>query len=234
MAIADLLATANREKRTVLTEVESKELIREAGIPVVETRLARSEKEAIRLAKLLGFPVVLKIVSPNVIHKSDIGGVKVGLTGERQVAQAYNQIMHGVSNVNPSATIHGVSVQPMALQGIEVIIGMYKDSQFGPLLMFGLGGIMVEVLKDVAFRLVPLTRRDARNMIREIKAYPLLDGYRGRDPADTAALEVALLSLSEFIEKHPSIKEVDLNPILAYKEGLLAVDARVILEEDQG
>jgi len=198
---------------------------------VVDTRLARSKEEAVGLARELGFPVVLKIVSPEIVHKSDIGGVKVGLQDEGQVAQAHDQIMAAATQASPSARIHGVSVQPMARQGIEVIVGMSKDPQFGPLLMFGLGGILVEVLKDVAFRLVPLTRRDAREMIREIKSYPLLEGYRGQEPADITALEETLLRLSDFIERYPEIKELDLNPIFAYKDGLVAVDARVILEE---
>ena len=232
MAIADLFSTVRKDGRTVLTEVESKELIKEAGIPVVETHPASSKEEAVELAKGLGFPVVLKVLSPDIIHKSDIGGVKVDLRNDSQVTQAYDQIMVAIDQVNPSAIVHGVSVQPMARQGIEVILGMSKDPQFGPLLMFGLGGIMVEVLKDVAFRLVPLTRRDARDMLREIKAYPLLEGYRGQEPADIATLEETLLKLSDFIERYPEIKELDLNPIFAYKDGLVAVDARVILEAE--
>jgi acyl-CoA synthetase (NDP forming) len=216
--------------RPVLTEVESKQLVAEAGIPVVETKLAKTKAEAISISKKMGFPVVLKIVSPDIIHKSDIGGVKLGLANATQVGKAYTEIMAAAKKANKKADIHGISVQKMARPGVEVIMGMSKDAQFGPVLMFGLGGVFVEVLKDVAFRIVPLNRRDASQMIREIKGYPLLEGYRGQEPANITALEDLLLKLSDFVDKNPKIKEMDLNPIFAYKDGALAVDARVILE----
>ncbi len=216
--------------RTVLTEVESKQLVAEAGIPVIETKLAKTKAEAISISKKLGFPVVLKIVSPDIIHKSDIGGVKLGLSNATQVGKAYTEIMAAAKKANKKADIQGISVQKMARPGVEVIIGMSKDAQFGPVLMFGLGGVFVEVLKDVAFRIVPLNRRDASQMIREIKGYPLLEGYRGQEPANITVLEDLLLKLSDFVDKNPEIKEMDLNPIFAYKDRALAVDARVILE----
>jgi len=219
-----------KSARTVLTEVESKQLVAEAGIPVVETKLAKTKAEAISISKKMGFPVVLKIVSPDIIHKSDIGGVKLGLANATQVGKAYTEIMAAAKKANKKADIHGISVQKMARPGVEVIMGMSKDAQFGPVLMFGLGGVFVEVLKDVAFRIVPLNRRDASQMIREIKGYPLLEGYRGQEPANVTALEDLLLKLSDFVDKNPKIKEMDLNPIFAYKDGALAVDARVILE----
>ncbi len=225
-----ILRQAKQEKRTQLTEIESKDLLKEAGIPVVEAKLARTKTQAVSLSREIGFPVVLKIVSPDVIHKSDSGGVKLGLDSATQVGKAYSEIIASVKRHHPDARIHGVSVQKMAKPGVEVIIGMTKDAQFGPVLMFGLGGILVEVLKDVAFRIVPLTRRDAREMIREIKGYPLLQGYRGQESADVAFLEELLLRVSSFIEKNPEIKELDLNPIFAYMNGAVAVDARVILE----
>jgi acyl-CoA synthetase (NDP forming) len=216
--------------RTVLTEVESKQLVAEAGIPVIETKLATTKAEAISMSKKLGFPVVLKIVSPDIIHKSDIGGVKLGLANATQVGKAYTEIMAAAKKANKKADIQGISVQKMARPGVEVIMGMSKDAQFGPVLMFGLGGVFVEVLKDVAFRIVPLNRRDASQMIREIKGYPLLEGYRGQEPANINVLEDLLLKLSDFVDKNPKIKEMDLNPIFAYKDRALAVDARVILE----
>jgi acyl-CoA synthetase (NDP forming) len=169
-------------------------------------------------------------VSPDIIHKSDIGGVKLGLANATQVGKAYTEIMAAAKKANKKADIQGISVQKMARPGVEVIMGMSKDAQFGPVLMFGLGGVFVEVLKDVAFRIVPLNRRDASQMIREIKGYPLLEGYRGQEPANITALEDLLLKLSDFVDKNPKIKEMDLNPIFAYKDGALAVDARVILE----
>jgi acyl-CoA synthetase (NDP forming) len=129
--------------------------------------------------------------------------------------------------------ILGVSVQRMARPGVEVIIGMSKDTQFGPVLMFGLGGILVEILKDVSFRVVPLTRRDAREMIREIKGYPLLEGYRGREPVDVSNLEELLLKVSTFVEQNPGVRELDLNPVFAYSDGAVAVDARIVMEGDR-
>jgi acyl-CoA synthetase (NDP forming) len=225
-----MIETARKEKRTMLTEIEAKQLLKSAGISVVDTRLATSKEQAVSIAKDIGFPVALKIASADVVHKSDAGGVKLGLKTAAQVGKAYDDIIKAIKAAYPSAKIEGVSVQGMARPGVEVIIGMSKDAQFGPVLMFGLGGVLVEILKDVSFRIVPLVKRDAREMIHEIKGFPLLQGYRGSEPVDVENLENMLLKVSEFIEKTPEIKELDLNPIFAYKDGAVAVDARVILE----
>jgi len=214
----------------LLTEVESKQLLERAGIPVTKTKLARSKKEAISVSKEMGFPVVLKIISPDVVHKSDSGGVKLGLANGAQVGRAYSEIMSSVRQKHPQAAVQGVSVQPMASAGMEVIVGMSKDPQFGPVLMFGLGGVLVEVLKDVSFRIVPVTKRDASEMIREIKGYPLLQGYRGQEAVDVASLEGLIVRVSEFIEQNPQIEELDLNPVFAYRDKAVAVDARIVLE----
>ena len=230
MLDSQTLIQAKRETRTQLTEIESKELLKKAGMPVIEAKLARTKKEAISLSKEAGFPVVLKTASPDIIHKSDSGGVKLGLTNATQVGNAYSEIMSSIRQRFPKARIQGVSVQKMARPGIEVIIGMSKDAQFGPVLMFGLGGILVEMLKDVSFRIVPVTRKDAGEMIKEIKGYPLLQGYRGQEPADIPSLERLIVKVSEFVEQNPEIKELDLNPVFAYKDGAVAVDARIILE----
>jgi acyl-CoA synthetase (NDP forming) len=218
------------KNQNLLTEVESKALLKKAGIPVVDAKLARSKKEAISISKAMGFPVVLKVSSTCVIHKSDSGGVKLGLANATQVGRAYSQIMSSIKQAYPRAQIEGVSVQSMAPPGVEVIVGMSKDAQFGPVLMFGLGGILVEVLKDVSFRIVPVTDRDAREMIREIKGYPVLEGYRGQKPASIPALEKLIVKVSHFVEKNPQIRELDLNPIFAYPDKAVAVDARIILE----
>jgi len=230
MTKADILATAAKEKRTLLTEIESKEMLKAARIPVVETKLAKSKAEAVEIASKLGYPVVMKIVSPDVVHKSDAGGVKLSIQNATQAGKAYSEILANIKRHYPKARIIGVSVQKMAKQGIEVIIGMTKDAQFGPVIMFGLGGILVEVLKDVSFRIVPMTKRDASEMITEIKGFPFLKGYRGHDPADVPFLEDLIIKVSDFVEKNPEIKELDLNPVFAYKDGAIAVDARIILE----
>ncbi len=227
-----IIDRARSEKRALLTEFESKELLRQAGIPVVETRLAASREEAISLSRELHLPVALKIASPDIVHKSDIGGVRLGLRNARQVGKAYDDILKAVREKVPQARVQGVTVQKMARPGIEVIIGMTKDAQFGPVLMFGLGGILVEILKDVSFRIVPITLLDAREMVREIKGYPVLQGYRGQEPVDITKLEDMLVKVSDFVEKTPEIKELDLNPVFAYKDSALAVDARIVLEEN--
>ena len=231
MTTIDVVQKARLDGRTLLTEVESKELIRESGIPVVETRLARSKAEAVRIAQEMGLPVVLKIVSPDVVHKSDVGGVKIGLESLSQVRAAYDSILSSTRAAVPSVSGLGVSVQRMAEPGLEVIIGATKDPQFGQVVVFGLGGVLVEMLRDVSMRLVPVTARDARLMIREIKSLPLLQGYRQCPPCDLESLEGAILNLSQFLEKHPEVRELDLNPILCYPHGLVAVDARIVLEE---
>jgi acyl-CoA synthetase (NDP forming) len=225
-----IIEKAKTVSRTLLNEIESKMLLSEAGIPVIETRLATSKQEAIAISKKVGFPVALKIVSPEITHKSDVGGVKLGLKTSKQVEAAYEEILSAVKQRYPHAIIEGVSVQKMARPGTEVIIGMTKDTQFGPVLMFGLGGILVEILKDVSFRIVPLEKEDAREMIREIKGYPILEGFRGMEPVEVSILEEILLKISRFVDDHPEIKELDLNPIFAYREGAVAVDARVVLE----
>lgn len=227
-----IIEETKKSKRTVLTEIESKQLLKEIGIKTTEIELAASENEAITISQKMGFPVVLKIASPDISHKSDAGGVKVGLKTKEDVSKAYKDIMTSVKQKCPGAKIEGVSVQNMAKPGTEVIIGMTKDPQFGPVLMFGLGGVWVEVLKDVSFRIVPLTRRDAQEMIKEIKGYKLLEGFRGSEPANIGMLEEMLLKISDYMEKTPEIKEMDINPIFAYKDGAVAVDARVVLEND--
>ena len=225
-----ILDRAKTEKRTVLTEFESKKLLERAGIPVVETRLVRTKRETISVSKEMGFPVVLKITSPDIVHKSDSGGVKLGIANATQAGKAYSEIMLSIKQRYPGAIIHGLTVQKMAPPGIQVIVGMNKDPQFGPVLMFGLGGILVELLKDVSFRIVPVTKRDAAEMIKEIKGYPLLEGYRGQEPANIDALQDIIVRVSQFVERTPEIKELDLNPIFAYRDKAVSVDARIVLE----
>ena len=231
MSFEAILAKARSEGRTLLSEVEAKEVLREAGVPVTATTLATSADEAVAQAEAAGYPVVLKVVSPDISHKSDAGGVKLNLESGEDVRTAYSQVLESCEAHVPGARITGVAVQHMAPQGTEVIVGMTTDAQFGPVMMFGLGGIMVEVLKDVSFRLVPLEEKDARQMIGEIKGKPILEGVRGQPPADTRALEDTLLKVSKFVEEHPQVRELDLNPVFAYPEGAVAVDARIVVSE---
>ena len=232
VTLSEAIERARSEDRSVLTEIESKQVLAAAGIPVAEATLAASADEAAKAAAQAGFPVVLKIVSPDVTHKSDVGGVKIGLEDEAAVRAAYDDIVAAVKERQPKARIEGVAVQAMARPGTEVIVGMSKDPQFGPVLMFGLGGIFVEVLKDVSFRIVPLEERDAREMIDEIKGRAILDGVRGGEPADIGALAGLLLQLSAFAEANPQVEELDLNPVFAYKDGCIAVDARIVVSAE--
>ena len=221
------------EGRVFLTEIESKELLGQAGIDVNDTSLAESESEAVSISKQLGFPVVLKIASPDIIHKSDTGGIKLGLETPEQVENAYDEILADARRKYPQAKVQGVSVQKMAGPGIEVIIGMTKDAQFGPVLMFGLGGVWTEIMEDVSLRITPVTRREVREMIEEIKSFRLLTGYRGQPPVDLSKLEDTLLAVSEFVEQNPMVKELDLNPVIASSDSAVAVDARIVLEDPE-
>jgi acetate---CoA ligase (ADP-forming) subunit beta len=221
---------ARKEGRSILTEFESKRILKQIGVPVVETRVAKTQKEAVSMSQGIGFPVVLKISSPDVVHKSDSGGVRLGLRNASEVKKAYADILKSVKKKHPRALIHGISVQRMVSPGTEVIIGTSKDPQFGPVIMFGLGGIFVEVLKDVSFRVIPVSRKDAQEMIQETKGFPLLQGFRGKEPAKISALVEMILKISKWIDENPKVREMELNPVLAYRDKALAVDARIILE----
>jgi acetyl-CoA synthetase (ADP-forming) len=228
--VSDIIAKARKEGRVNLTEGESKLLLRDAGINTNDVELATSSEEAVSLSNKIGYPVALKVVSKDIMHKSDVGGVKLGLDGEDEVMRAYAEIIASTKQRAANAVIDGISVQSMAKPGVEVIIGMFKDNQFGPVVMFGIGGELVEVYKDVSFGIAPIPKRYARQMINDIKGYPLLEGYRGRPGANIALLEDILIKLSDYVIANPDIKEVDINPIIAYTNNAVAVDARVILE----
>jgi acetate---CoA ligase (ADP-forming) subunit beta len=228
--IKQIIEKAKSENRNSLTEIEAKQVFKEAGLQVIDTRLASNKKDAVELSKEMGLPVVLKIVSPDILHKTEANGVKLNLKTTNDVAKGFDEIMVSAKEKFPDANIHGVAVQGMAKSGLEIIIGMTLDAQFGPVLMFGLGGIFVEVLKDVSFGITPLTKRDAGEMIRSIKGYPLLNGFRGAPKIDVANLESWLLKLSDFAQTYPEVKEFDLNPIFAYAQGAMVVDARIILK----
>jgi acyl-CoA synthetase (NDP forming) len=225
-----IISQARREGRKALLETEAKAICTEYAIPVTTFKLAKNEGEAAEFAGQIGFPVVLKIVSPDIIHKSDAGGVMVNLKSVVEVRNAYGKILENAKKYNSAAKIVGVLVQEMAPQSTEVIVGAIKDPQFGQTLMFGLGGIFVELLNDVTFRVAPITREDAHEMVIKVKAYPLLKGYRNTPPADIDAIISGLLNTSKLVMDYPEIKELDLNPIMTYEKGAKTVDARIILE----
>ena len=228
--VSRIIEEARKEKRNYLLEPEAKTICSAYGIPVTKFRVVKNVEEAIEFAEEVGYPVVLKIVSPDVIHKFDVGGVILNLNSSEEVKDAYNKILTNVKKYKPDAKIVGILVQEMAPPSTEVIVGATKDPQFGPALMFGFGGIFVEILKDVAFRIAPITRSEAKEMITEVKAYPILRGYRGQPPSDVNAIVEILLNTSKLVMAHPEIKELDLNPIMVYEKGAITVDARIILE----
>jgi acetyl-CoA synthetase (ADP-forming) len=227
---AKIINRAKKENRKALLEPEAKTICMEYGIPVTKFKVASNEKEAAKYSTEIGYPVVLKIVSQDIIHKSDAGGVIVNLKNPAEVTEAYKKILENIKKYNPKARIAGILVQEMAPQSTEVIVGAIKDPQFGQTVMFGLGGIFVEILKDVNFRIAPITTDDAKDMITELKAYPLLKGYRNTPPADIDAIVSILCATSRLVMDQPEIKELDLNPVLAYQKGAKTVDARIILE----
>ena len=229
MTTAQILSKAREQKRTVLTEIEAKQILSEAGINCTPTVLAASREEAVARSEEIGYPVVLKVSSVDITHKSDAGGVKVNLANKEAVEKAYEEIMSSCRAYDPKADIEGVAVQGMATIGTEIIMGMLNDASFGPVLMFGLGGVLVEVLKDVSFRIVPIDKSDAEEMTSEIQGKKLLAGYRGQDPADVPYLQDMLVKLSDFVNETPGIEEIDMNPVFAYRDGAVVVDARIIL-----
>jgi acetyl-CoA synthetase (ADP-forming) len=218
--------------RNFLLEPESKDVVGSYGMPVTKFKVAKTVEEAVKFAGDIGYPVVIKIISPDILHKSDAGAVKINLKNADEVKTAFVEIMKNVKKFKSDAKIIGVIVEQLAPQGNEVIVGMAKDPQFGPALMFGLGGIFVEVLKDVAFRIAPLTEYDAREMIQEIKGYPVLMGIRGQKPSDVNSIVDIILKVSKLVTEHTKIEQLDLNPILVYEKGAIIVDARIILSTD--
>lgn len=228
----DIINKAKSEGRRALLETEAKRIISLHKAPVSDEAIATSADEAVKLAKKIGGKVVLKIVSQDILHKSDAGGVKVNLETDEEIRSAFDKIISNVKEYNPDADIKGCLVSPMADKGVEIIIGTKIDDQFGPIIMAGLGGILVEVLKDVAFRVLPITRTSAKGMLSDIKSAPILNGVRGEQPVDKKAIVDLLLVVSEIIESYPDIQEMDLNPVIARNDGLSIVDARIILKEE--
>lgn len=230
----EIIEAARKDGRTALTEIEAKSIFEAYGMPTTKISLAKTEDEAIAAAKKIGYPVVMKIVSPDILHKSDAGGVKVNIKDESAAREAYNTIMKNAKAYKADANIHGIAVQEMAPWGTEVILGSINDPTFGPTLMFGLGGIFVEVLKDVTFRVSPVSPVEAMDMIGEIKGAKILAGARGEAPRDRKALAAAIVNYSSMIlDLKDEIAESDANPFLVYAEGegLKVADARIILKK---
>ena len=217
-----------------IPEYTARDIIESYGFRLPKSILAKNAAEAQSAAEKIGYPVVMKIASPDILHKSDVGGVKVGLDNAEDVEAAFNEMMKIAKSAVPNANIMGVLIQEMITGGKEVILGMSKDAQFGPMLMFGLGGIYVEVLKDVAFKIAPILPREAAEMIDMIKSSALLKGSRGERPVDLDSIKEGLLRLSQLVTDFPVIKELDINPLKVFpaegKGGCVAIDARIAIE----
>lgn len=231
--VAKAIEKALLEGRTYMPDAEALNILKSYGFKIAEYYVAKNVDEAVEAAEKLGYPVVLKIASPDIVHKFDIGGVEIRLETPEEVREAYNRIIDNVKKHAPDAHIWGVTVQEMIRNGLEVILGAKKDPIFGPVIMFGLGGIYVEAYKDVSFRLAPIRELSAYNMIEEIRAGQILRGYRGKPPRDIDALAEGLMRLSQLVVEHPEIEELDINPVVVFEKGkgYKAVDARIVLRK---
>jgi acyl-CoA synthetase (NDP forming) len=228
--VKQLFKKVREEARHNLLETESRELLTEYHISLPDAKLADSIEKAVEVGNAMGYPLAMKVVSPDIIHKSDAGGIKLGLKDQEDIKTAFKEIITNAQRVAEKKNIIGTLISPMAKKGQECIIGMIRDAQFGPVIMFGLGGIFVEVLKDVSFRVAPLAAEDIDEMVKEIKGYKILTGIRGEKPKDIDAIKDILARLSEIVIDNPEIKEIDLNPVIVHEKGASIVDSRVILE----
>lgn len=229
--VAEIMSLTRSAGRRELPEFESKQLLAAWDIPVNRTSLAKDPEEAVRIAREIHYPIVIKIVSPDILHKSEAKGVMVGIGSELELRQAYNDIINNARAYKPNAKIMGVSIQEYLPPAREVIVGALQDPSFGATVMFGLGGVWVEVLKDISFRLAPLSLEDARDMIQEIKGYPVLAGLRGTPPADIDAIANLIQKVGQLACEFPEISELDMNPVFVFNagKGVMAVDARIVI-----
>ncbi|MEM4730967.1 MAG: acetate--CoA ligase family protein [Sulfolobales archaeon] len=232
VAPKELIHKALEDGRNKLLEHEAYEFLKAYDLPVPKFGLAVSADEAAELAERIGYPVVLKIVSPDIVHKSDVGGVKVNISSESEVRKWFDTIIQNVRSKAPTAKVAGILVQEMVPQDLEVIVGSTRDPVFGPVVMFGLGGIFVEVLKDVSLRITPITVYDAEEMIREIRAASILEGYRGAPPRDKKAIIDLIIKVGRLMDEVPEVTDIDLNPVMVFPEGRGAkiADARILIK----
>lgn len=213
-----------------LNILESKKIIEKYGVKFADSRLAKSVEEAMIVANSMGYPVALKIVSNEISHKTDVGGVAVGVANDHELQESFRKIMGSVKRKMPRAKMQGMLVQKMVGDGVNVLIGGKKDPQFGQVVAFGLGGIFVEVMEDVAFRIAPIDKKEALEMMAETRGFKILDGYRGKS-YDMDTIATLITKVSKLLDKRKDIAELDINPVIALKKGALAVDARIVLED---
>ena len=226
-----LITDAIQSGRTSLIEPEAKAFLSSFNIPVPKNVFVRSAEGGIDAANNMGYPVVLKVVSRDILHKTEAGGVMAGLKNAQEVEDSFNEMIFDLSDHYATAKVEGFLIERMVDKGVEVIVGGVRDAQFGPAVMFGIGGVIVELLKDVSFRLAPVTKEECLAMMEEIKAYPLLAGYRGSEPSDIDAIADVIIKVGNIMAEAVEIKEMEINPLIVYPEGVMAVDARVVLIE---
>lgn len=217
------------ENRNSLLESEAKELCTYYGLPVPRYKMATTTEEALKGAKEIGYPLVMKVLSKDIVHKSDAGCVFLGIKSDEEIENAFNIIMANALQAYPNAEIKGVILEEMLPKGIELAVGAIRDPEFGPTVMFGLGGIFIEVMNDVTFRVAPITKDEAKKMMKEVKGYRLLEGYRGQEPADTEAIAEIIAKVSQLITENEEINQLDLNPIITWKKGAKIADAKILL-----
>lgn len=227
--ITKIFDTCINQGRNILTYEESRHIISLAKLPLNKMVIATNLEECLEKANKIGYPIVLKIVSQDILHKSDSGGVKINIQSKEELKKTYEEMMIKIRNFYPKAKITGVSIEEM-VEGVELLIGTTTDLQFGKMIALGIGGIFVEVYKDVSFRLIPVTEGDVNEMINELEGKKLLEGYRGKPKLVKSELISLVLSVSKLIETYPQIKEMDLNPVIITKNGLKVIDARIILD----
>lgn len=228
--ILSIIKQVRSQKRIELTEIESKRILKNIAVPIVDTKLAVTEEEAVEFSEAFSYPVVLKIASPDILHKFDAKGVATNITDSEDVIRVFKELKKNALRYNRKARIDGVTVQKLIPRGIEVIVGALNDPIFGPTVMFGMGGIWIELMKDVSFRLAPTTKDSALEMITEIKGYPLLRSYRGGEKVNLPMLADIIVKVSKLIDGYDDISEIDVNPIFARTHDAVAVDARVLLK----
>lgn len=232
VTVARIFDKVRADGRIKIGDAESRDILTAYGIRVPRSKLCPNAEEAVAFAAEIGYPVVMKIASPDILHKTDVGGVRIGLESPTDVRDAFDLMVYRAQKYQPQAQIWGCLVQEQMRGGKEIITGMNRDLQFGPLVMFGLGGIYVEVLKDVSFRIAPFDRQEAMTMLREIRSFGLLQGVRGEPPADLDAVADTLLRLSQLVTDFPEIVEMDINPLMVFEKGrgAMAVDMRLVLK----
>jgi acyl-CoA synthetase (NDP forming) len=229
-----IIQKALQEGRSSLLITESQQICKLHHIPTPVSYVVQSLEEAITKGNAIGFPVVLKIISPQVVHKSDVGGVVLGIDDDASLKTAYPKLLAQVREKEPNAEVLGILIEKMMPPSTELIVGGIRDSQFGPSIMFGMGGIFTEVYKDVAFRVAPIDKIDALNLIHELRGSRILEGIRGQPPADLGAIVDLLMDVSSMMSQHSAISQLDLNPVIAYPSGVCAVDTRIVLAKKEG